>query len=107
MLPLGLPPTSLKPLIEALATSNQTAVAEVPGVTPEMIGAGVHGLKLAYQASFRGVWIFAAAFSAAAFVASCFLVDPKNELNEHIDAPLDETVDHKLGNRAELSSRAS
>jgi hypothetical protein len=68
VLPLGLPPTSLKQLIGALASNDQKALMTIPGVNPQIIGAGVHGLQEAYVKSFRGIWITAAALSAVATV---------------------------------------
>jgi Major Facilitator Superfamily len=65
-LPLGLPPTSLGPLIGALASQNQSALAHIPGVTPQVIGAAVGALKDAYGIGFRDAWIAACCFCALA-----------------------------------------
>lgn len=35
----------------------------LPGVTPQIIGAGVHALQESYLASFKNVWIAAAVIS--------------------------------------------
>ena len=40
----------------------------IPGVTPQIISAGVYGLQEAYAKSFKGVWITAAALSAVATI---------------------------------------
>jgi hypothetical protein len=40
----------------------------IPGVTPQIIGAGVRALKTAFAASFRNVWIAAAALAAVATI---------------------------------------
>lgn len=68
MLPLGLPPADLSPLIEALADNNQAAVAHIPGLTPAIIGAAVKALKEAYLESLRYVWITAAVFTILAVI---------------------------------------
>ena len=68
VLPLGLPPTSLPALIGSLAANNQTALPLIPGVTPEIIGAGVGGLFEAYSIGFRFVWISAGCFTVIAAV---------------------------------------
>lgn len=68
VLPLGFPPSQLKAFIGALASNNQAALAQIQGVTPQIIGAGAHALKLAYLTSFRNVWIAAAAFSGATVI---------------------------------------
>ncbi|KAK5069235.1 hypothetical protein LTR64_008610 [Lithohypha guttulata] len=90
VLPLGLPPPELERFIGALASNNQTALIQIEGATPQIIGAGVHALQIAYLASFRGVWIAAAVFAGVTVIASCFIVNPKKDLNNHVDAPLED-----------------
>lgn len=55
VLPLGFPLTSLPTLLEGVTTSNQTLLALVPGVSPQIIGAAVEAVKLSYAAAFRSV----------------------------------------------------
>lgn len=90
VLPLGFSPRYLPDLITALANNDQKAVATIPGISPQIIGAAVGGLKHAYLESFRPVWITAAALSGVATVAACFLINPKKDFNMHVDAPLEE-----------------
>jgi len=87
VLPLGLPMTSLPQFIGDLASSNTTDLPNVPGVTPQIIGAGVGGLFEAFSLGFRYVWIAAGVFMFVAAIAAFFLVDPVKEFNNHIDAP--------------------
>ena len=68
VLPLGLPATSLTALIDDLAADNQTALGSVPGITPQIIGAGVEGLREAYSLGFRFVWIAAGCFMVLATI---------------------------------------
>jgi hypothetical protein len=68
VLPLGLPATSLPALIGDLAANNQTALGSVPGITPQIIGAGVGGLREAYNLGFRFVWIAAGCFMVLAAI---------------------------------------
>lgn len=68
VLPLGLPPPELERFTGALASNNQTALIQIEGVTPQIIGAGVHALQIAYLASFRGVWIAAAVFAGVTVI---------------------------------------
>ncbi|KAI9048965.1 hypothetical protein LZ554_006814 [Drepanopeziza brunnea f. sp. 'monogermtubi'] len=87
VMPLGLPESSLPAFIGDLAASNTTALQAVPGVTGEIIGAGVGGLFEAYSLGFRYVWVAAGCFTVVAAIAALFLVDPAHEFNMHIDAP--------------------
>jgi hypothetical protein len=111
VIPLGLAPENIESFITALANNDQATLMTIPGVTPQIIGAGVNALKTAFAASFRNVWIAAAALSGVATIgeffllttlskenctlthvsllASCFFAEPKT-ITMHVDAPLDE-----------------
>ncbi|KAK5095931.1 hypothetical protein LTS08_007812 [Lithohypha guttulata] len=86
----GLPPTSLGQLIGAITSHDDAAMAQIPGITPGIIGASVVALKKAYLVEFRNVYTCAAAFAfVAVIVAALFLKDPKDEFTSHVDAPSD------------------
>lgn len=68
VLPLGLPATSLPAFIGALASSDNAALAGIPGVTPQIIGAGVGGLFEAFSIGFRYVWVAAGCFTVIAAI---------------------------------------
>lgn len=108
VLPLGLSPQSIGPFVVALAGQNNAALATIEGVTPEIIGAGVHGLQQAYITSLKPLHAFGLALSILAVIgkpyiirshwlvianlrtiASAFLKDPKEDFTMHVDAPLD------------------
>ena len=91
-------------LIGDLANNKADAIASIPGVTPEIIGASVVALKEAYLESFRSVWIAVCCFCAVAVIGktsnlrcvenvadrrtgSCFFINPVKDLNNQIDAP--------------------
>lgn len=67
-LPLGLPETSLGPLIGALTAHNSTALAGIPGASPDIVGAGAGALLDAFSMAFRNVWIAAGAFAFVALI---------------------------------------
>ena len=67
-LPLGLPPSSLGMLIGALTAQDPALLAEVPGASPQIIGAAAGALKSAYGIGFRNCWIASACFTAVALV---------------------------------------
>ncbi|KEF60624.1 uncharacterized protein A1O9_02185 [Exophiala aquamarina CBS 119918] len=91
-LPLGLPTASLGPLIDAVLTQDNAALAEISGVTPEIIGAAVGGLTETYVLAFRYVWVAAACFTSVGVILSFFIFDPKKDFNAHIDAPVENIV---------------
>ncbi|EQL02614.1 hypothetical protein OCS_01677 [Ophiocordyceps sinensis CO18] len=91
VLPLGLSPDSLGPLVAALSTRNQTALRAVPGISPDVIQAASGALLDTYVLAFRHVWIAAACFVAVAAVAAAFLFDPKAEFNMTVDAPVEKS----------------
>ncbi|KIX06978.1 uncharacterized protein Z518_04954 [Rhinocladiella mackenziei CBS 650.93] len=98
-LSLGMPETSLAPLIGGLTSGDTAAVAKIPGVTPEIIAAAGLALQETYHLAFSYVWAAAASFTFLAFVGAGFLRDPKDEFTSTIDAPLD-IVDISPGERA-------
>lgn len=68
VLPLGLPSTSLGPFIQALSNQNDQVLATIKGVTPEIIQAGVHGLRQAYITSLKPLHGFGLALSVVAVI---------------------------------------
>lgn len=68
VVPLGLRPSDLARFIPALMSGSPAALAGIPGVTPEMIGAGVQALRQGYSIAFRNVWIAAACFTVPGII---------------------------------------
>ncbi|KIW81596.1 hypothetical protein Z517_04622 [Fonsecaea pedrosoi CBS 271.37] len=85
----GLPSTSIPLFVEALATNNQTALLQVPGVTPGIVRLGVAAVKQAFADSLRVVFIIAAPFGILGLVCTLFLGDLKETMNYHVDAPVE------------------
>ena len=77
VLPLGLSPKVLPEFISALAADNVPALIRIPGVTPEIIGAGAEGLKTAYLLSFRYVWVTAACLSFVGAIGEFMISIPQ------------------------------
>ncbi|KAK5049568.1 hypothetical protein LTR84_004497 [Exophiala bonariae] len=68
VLPLGLPSSSLSLLILDILTGNIGGLPDIPGISPQIIQAGVLAFQQAFAESIRAVWITAACFTAAALV---------------------------------------
>jgi hypothetical protein len=106
----GLPKTSVKDLIVALSNQDEQALAKIPGLTPQIIGAAVVALKKAYLKSFHAVWYPAIAFAVIGLICEwrsvlSFTVrvaaadqsstgslayhNPAKDLNNRIDAPVE------------------
>ncbi|ETS83366.1 hypothetical protein PFICI_05242 [Pestalotiopsis fici W106-1] len=92
----GLPPEDAGQLVTALTMQNETALASMPGATPEIISTGADALFATYLTAFRHVWIAAACFVAVAAVVATFLFDPKQEFNMRIDAPIEKQAPDNL-----------
>lgn len=86
----GLPESSLKAFIGALAGNDSAALPSIPGVTPTIIKAGIAALKQAYADGIRVVYIIAAPFGAVACLACFFLGDLKSVMNYSVDAPVED-----------------
>lgn len=67
----GLPESSQLSLVQALISNDSGALAEIPGMTPEIIQAGLGGMMDAYALGFRNVYITAGCFSFLALVCKC------------------------------------
>ncbi|KAI0177758.1 major facilitator superfamily domain-containing protein [Pestalotiopsis sp. NC0098] len=89
----GLPSSDVGQFVATLSTQNDTALASIPGATPQVIAAGGEALSATYLAAFRHVWIAAACFVAVAAIVATFLFDPKQEFNMRIDAPIEKPAD--------------
>ncbi len=53
VVPLGFPATGIPSLLGALGTGNETVIAAIPGINPQIIAAAVTATKYSYAASFR------------------------------------------------------
>ena len=115
VIPLGLSPKSLGPLLKALAAEDQAALLKIPGITRAIIGAAAAAVQDAYCLSFSYVYATAgtfafvglvgrshqlllSAYGSLSFCASwltefasvaAFFRNPKAEFTSKIDAPLD------------------
>ncbi|KAK6387627.1 hypothetical protein LTS17_000896 [Exophiala oligosperma] len=91
VVPLGVSQETVAPLIAALQAGNAAALAKLPGVTGQVIAAAGLALKKAYLVGFRNVFICGAAFAFFGIILAFFLIDPKDQFNARIDAPLEGT----------------
>uniref|UniRef100_L2FZX6 Siderophore iron transporter n=1 Tax=Colletotrichum fructicola (strain Nara gc5) TaxID=1213859 RepID=L2FZX6_COLFN len=85
--------SSLPQFIGLLAAQDTAALAQVEGVTVDIIQAGAGALLKTYSLSFRFVWIAAGSITVAAAIGAFFLVELENEFNMHIDAPAEKDDD--------------
>jgi len=65
---MGLPPQEVGPFIGALTSHNDAALFQLPGVTPQMVGAAAQALLGTFTTGFQHVWIAASAFVAVAAI---------------------------------------
>ena len=86
----GLPGSSVKGFIEALTAEDEIALSKVPGVTTEIIAAGIAALKQAFADSFRVVFMIAAPFGAVACLLCFLLGDQSGAMTYRVDAPIEE-----------------
>ena len=86
----GLPQNSLSAFITALSSNDEAALAQISGVTPAIIAAGVSGLKQAYADSIRVIFYIALPFGLIACIACLFLGDLHKTMNFRVDAPIED-----------------
>ncbi|KAI5450883.1 hypothetical protein NCC49_002624 [Naganishia albida] len=93
---LGFNPQYLGALIGGLSSQNIPAVSQIPGITPQIIGAGVAGLKMAFINATKYIWIFGIALSGLAAVLCLFIENLSHEYTAEIDHPVEKPeVSHK------------
>ena len=68
VIPQGLSPEDLGDFIVALTGHNDTALASIPLVTPEVIQTGTTAMLNTYVQGFQHVWTAAACFVALASI---------------------------------------
>lgn len=93
----GLPEGSVLSFIQALAV-GPSALAQVPGINPEITAAGVRAYKIANASSFRTVFLTTIAFSSVALIASLFLPNFDKLLTKEVATTLgkEKTMDSKV-----------
>lgn len=64
----GLPPQSVNQFVGDLLAQNTTALFQINGTTPQIIGAGAGALLDTYALGFRNVWLAALAFIVLAAI---------------------------------------
>jgi hypothetical protein len=84
-----LAPTSLPVLVMALTSQDTAALSQIPGVTPEIIGANVTALRQAFADDIRVVFIIAAPFGALACIVWFLLGSLKDVMNYHVGPPIE------------------
>lgn len=73
---MGFNPQYLGQLIGGLNAHSTPAIMAIPGITPAIIGAGVEGLKAAFIAATKYIWVFGLGMSSSARYAHCQLSFP-------------------------------
>ncbi|KAH8651129.1 major facilitator superfamily domain-containing protein [Xylariales sp. PMI_506] len=94
VVPMGLPSDFIQQFTNALTTKNETALHSIPNINPAIIEAGTGSILDTYVTAFRTVWIAGGCFTALSVVFAAFLLDPRDEFNSHIDAPLEPHVEN-------------
>ncbi|KAK6387545.1 hypothetical protein LTS17_000814 [Exophiala oligosperma] len=87
VLPLGLPKTSLGPLIKALVASGPArtkALHAVPGITPEVMSAAQNAYDNGLVAAYRYMYYAAIAFGVWSIVAALCLRSMDHLLTNHV-----------------------
>jgi hypothetical protein len=86
----GLPETSLQAFVGAMLTQDESALSQIAGVTPSIIGAAAAAVKQAFADSIRVVYLIAIPFGVIACIACCFLGDLRSVMNYRVDAPVED-----------------
>lgn len=88
VLAAGLPRVQLEALMAAAAAANQTALAAIEGMTPELLRTTNIAVSDAYSKSYAYVYYFAVAIGVLAIVASVCMRDFDKYLTGHVSRQL-------------------
>lgn len=81
----GLPLTSAEEFVTLFLTDPAELVkSSIPGLTPEVVQAGILGSQFAYADSLKYVWYTSIAFGALSIVACLFLGDISKYMTNRI-----------------------
>ena len=80
----GLPPTEILPFLKALVAHNETAIAQLKGITPAILAAANAGVSDAYVLGFQRIYYVSIAFGGAAIIASLFLGDIRKYMVDRV-----------------------
>lgn len=95
VLAAGLPESQLETLMTAAAAANQTALAAIEGMTPEILRTTNLAVSDAYSKSYSYVYYFAVAIGVLAIAASVCMRDFDKYLTGHVSRQLYHRKDAK------------
>jgi hypothetical protein len=73
----------------ALTSGSPAAIDTVPGITPEIIAAGVDALKGVYSSGFRLIYLVGLTFGLLACLGACFVNSVDDKLTKEVAVKLD------------------
>ena len=80
----GLPPAELTAFITALVAKNETAIAQLKGITPQVLLAAETAVNASYIEGFKLIYLVSIAFGGAAIIASMFVGDIKKYMVDRV-----------------------
>ena len=84
VLKAGLPPAELTAFITALVAKNETAIAGLKGITPQVLAAAGTAVNESYTEGFKLIYLVSIAFGGAAIIASVFLGDIRKYMVDRV-----------------------
>jgi hypothetical protein len=85
----GLPSSSVGLLLGGFLSGNATALAEVPGISPEIIGAATDASRNAYAAAYRLAWSSIIPFVVLGLVSVACLKGVSDLMTEKVEATVE------------------
>lgn len=80
----GLPESSLPAFLTAFTSSNETALAAIPGANSTVLAAAATGLQTAYSHSFKIVYLATIAFGGCAIIAAWFAPNMDDKMTDEV-----------------------
>ncbi|CAK7210145.1 hypothetical protein SBRCBS47491_000672 [Sporothrix bragantina] len=96
----GLPPSSVEPLLLAAASNNATAMAQVPGVTQQILQVLSSASAEAYAECFRYIWYSTIPFAIVTLGLSLLLKSTRDQMTYVVSAAVKNGVTYKAEQEA-------
>lgn len=102
----GLPRSSLPSFIQNISSANEDALAQIPGVTPTIVNAGLKALKHAFADSVRITFEIAAPVAVIGLILAFFFGSLSRTMNSHVDAPVENLHQREHGSHRDDTEEA-
>ena len=102
--PLGLPATSVGPLIQGFAAGSPALISAVPGISPQILAAAQSAYEYGSAYAYRITFLSTIPFGVIVCVMSLFIIDPSPFFTRHTSVQHHGRRKHKVTAEAHVEA---